>query len=192
MTLAAVLIAAYLLGSIPTSYIVVYRFTGRDIRTMGTGNPGTMNVLDTVGRVPALLVGVGDISKGMAAVALAYLAGMGDAAAVLAALAAVVGHDYPVFLRLAGGNGMAAAIGGLAGLLPIVTAIAVAVAGAIWLGTGSRRLAGLIGLACLPALAYAMQAPDLKMAGVFALIGFTVLKIFRSEGFSPVRSRPTR
>ena len=49
MTFAAVLVVAYLLGSIPTSYIVVYRLTGRDIRSMGSGNPGTMNVLDTVG-----------------------------------------------------------------------------------------------------------------------------------------------
>lgn len=192
MTLAAVLVAAYLLGSIPTSYIVVYRFTGRDIRTMGSGNPGTMNVLDAVGRVPALLVGTGDISKGMAAVAIAYLAGLGDVAAVLAAIAAVAGHDYSLFLRLHGGNGMAAAIGGLAGLLPLPTVIAATLAAVIWRVTGSRRLAGMIGLASVPVLAYTMQAPDLKMAGAFVLIGFTVLKIFRFEGFSPARSRPSR
>ena len=52
MTLAGILLAAYLIGSFPTSYIVVYRLTGRDIRTMGSGNPGAMNVWDSVGFRP--------------------------------------------------------------------------------------------------------------------------------------------
>ena len=64
MTLTVVLAAAYLLGSIPTSYIVVYRYTGCDIRTLGSGNPGAMNVLDTLGFVPAIIAGSGDILKG--------------------------------------------------------------------------------------------------------------------------------
>ena len=58
MTLAVVLVVAYLLGSIPTSYIVVYLLTGRDVRGIGNGNPGTMNVWDNVGLAPALIVAV--------------------------------------------------------------------------------------------------------------------------------------
>ena len=192
MTLAVVLIAAYLLGSIPTSYIVVYRYTGRDIRTMGSGNPGTMNVLDTVGAWPALIVAAGDITKGMAAVGIAYLAGLDDIDAVLAALVTVVGHDYSLFLRLNGGNGMAAAVGAYAALLPVETLIAASLAVTIWLATRSRRAAGLIGLAALPGLAYWFQEPDAKLIGVGVLLAVTVVKIFRFEGFSPARMRSDR
>ncbi len=187
MTLALVLIVAYLLGSIPTSYIVVYRLTGRDIRAMGTGNPGTMNVLDSVGARAAAIVGIGDICKGMAAVGIAYLAGLGDRDAVLAALCAVAGHDWSIFLRLDGGNGMAAAVGGLVALLPQEALLAIAVATAIWLLGGSRRIAGVVGLLLVLALAYAFEAPDVKLIGAVLLLILTALKIFRFEGFSPAR-----
>ena len=192
MTLALVLVAAYLLGSIPTSYIVVYRYTGRDIRTMGTRNPGTMNVLDTLGFGPAAIVGAGDIAKGMAAVSVAYLAGLGDAEAVMAAMVAVLGHDYSLFLRLHGGNGMAAAVGGFAALLPAATTVAVLIAVAVLLTLGSRRIAGVAGLAALPGFAYWLGAPDAKLIGVFVLLLITVIKIFRSEGFLPARVRSDR
>ena len=190
MTLAVVLIVAYLLGSIPTSYIVVYRYTGRDIRTMGTGNPGAMNVLDTVGVVPALIAGFGDILKAMAAVGIAYFAGLDDVGAVAAALVVVIGHDYSVLLRLNGGNGMAAAVGGFIALLPLATLIATSVAVLLWLVLHSRRVGGLVGLLLLPGMAYALGAPETKLIGVLMLLAFTAVKIVRSEGFShaPVRS----
>src|SRR3546814_4418779 len=57
VTVAMALAVAYLLGSIPTSYIVVHLITGRDIRTLGSGNPGMMNVWDNVGLAPAVVVG---------------------------------------------------------------------------------------------------------------------------------------
>lgn len=187
MTLALVLIVAYLFGSIPTSYIVVYRLTGRDIRTMGSGNPGTMNVVDTVGMRAGVLVGVGDICKGMAAVGVAYLAGLSDRDAVLAAMCAVAGHDWSIFLRLDGGNGMAAAVGGLIALLPQEAMIAVPVAVGLYaLGTG-RRIAGIAGLLLLVAVAYVLEAPEAKLIGAVALLTFTVIKIYRFEGFSPAR-----
>ncbi len=192
MTLTVVLVAAYLLGSIPTSYIVVYRYTGRDIRTLGSGNPGAMNVLDTLGFVPAAIVGSGDILKGMAAVGIAYLAGLGDTEAVLAAIVAVIGHDYTVFLRLHGGNGTAAVVGGFAALVPIATLVASSVAVALWLTLRSRRAAGMIALLTMPGLAYWFEAPDVKVAGVIVLLTITALKIIRFEGFSAARARHDR
>src|SRR5262249_54003398 len=98
------LATAYLLGSIPTSYIVVHLLTGRDVRTIGNGNPGAMNVWDNVGLRPAFLVAIGDIAKGAAAVGFAYAMGLHDFGAVCAALMAVAGHDYSLFLRFRGGN----------------------------------------------------------------------------------------
>lgn len=187
MTLALVLIVAYLLGSIPTSYIVVYRLTGRDIRTMGNGNPGTMNVVDSVSMRAGVIVGTCDILKGMAAVGVAYLAGLSDRDAVLAAMIAVAGHDWSIFLRLDGGNGMAAAVGGLIALLPVEALVAVPVAVALYFLGISRRLAGIAGLLLLVALAYVLAAPETKLFGAIALLTFTVVKIYRFEGFSPAR-----
>ena len=189
MTLAVVLVLAYLLGSIPTSYIVVYRLTGRDIRTMGTGNPGTMNVLDSVGFGAALLVGAGDIAKGMAVVGVAYVAGLGDTAAVLAALCAVAGHDFSIFMRLDGGNGTAPAVGAIAALLPLPTAVAVGLAILVWLAVRSRRLAGIAGMLAVPGIAYALDAGDTRVVGALVLLTVTALKIIQSEGFSPVHPR---
>ena len=187
MTLAVVLVVAYLLGSIPTSYIVVYRLTGRDIRTMGSGNPGTMNVLDTLGWRAAGLVAVGDICKGAGAVLLAYGMHLGERDAVLAAMASVVGHDYSIFLRFDGGNGTAAVIGGLLALMPVETLGVAAIGiGAGYL-LGSRRLGGIVGIALIPAVGYATHVSEVTLWGSVLLMAFTVLKIIRFEGFSPAR-----
>ena len=188
MTLAVVLVVAYLLGSLPTSYIVVYRLTGRDIRTIGTGNPGTMNVLDHVGTRAAMLVGLGDIVKGAGAVGVAYWAGLDHLGAISAALAAVAGHDWSIVLRLHGGNGTAAAVGAIAALLPLATLVAAAISIIVYLVLQSRRMAGVAGLVAAPAIAYLLGAHETLIYGAVLLIGFTVLKIIRFEGFSPARS----
>ena len=192
MIVAMAFAIAYLLGSIPTSYIVVYLLTGRDIRSIGNGNPGTMNVWDNVGLAPALLVAIGDIGKGMAAVSVAYLLGLGDTEAVLAALLAVAGHDYSIFLWFQGGNGTAAAIGGLFALVPTATVPAAFIAVALYLTIGSKRFAGAVALACVPVFAYFVAYPDAKLVGVLLLLTVTALKIIRFEGFTPERSRPPR
>ncbi len=192
MIVAMAFAIAYLLGSIPTSYIVVYLLTGRDVRSIGNGNPGTMNVWDNVGLAPALLVAIGDIGKGMAAVSVAYLLGLGDTEAVLAALLAVAGHDYSIFLWFQGGNGTAAAIGGLFALVPTATVPAAFIAVALYLTIGSKRFAGAVALACVPVFAYFVAYPDAKLVGVLLLLTVTALKIIRFEGFTPERSRPPR
>ena len=192
MIVAMAFAIAYLLGSIPTSYIVVYLITGRDIRSIGNGNPGTMNVWDNVGLAPALLVAVGDIGKGMAAVSTAYLLGLSDTHAVLAALLAVAGHDYSIFLWFHGGNGTAAAIGGLFALVPTATVPAAGLAVALYFVTSSKRFSGAIALLTVPVLAYFVAYPDIKIVGVLLLLTVTALKIIRFEGFTPERTRPPR
>lgn len=192
MTLAMVLATAYLLGSIPTSYIVVHRLTGRDIRTIGNGNPGTMNVMDNVGVKPALAVAMGDIAKGMAAVGFAYWMGVSDASAILAALVAIAGHDYSVFLRFDGGNGTAAAIGGLIALVPAASLLAAIVAVTVFLAVRSKRIAGLVGMAALPGLIHAMAYDERLLIGSVVIMLVVSIKIVRFEGFTPVRYRPPR
>jgi acyl phosphate:glycerol-3-phosphate acyltransferase len=189
VTLAIVLVLAYVIGSVPTSYIVAHRLTGRDIRDMGDGNPGMMNVWDNVGFRAAFVVGWGDAGKGMAAVGLAYLLGLDTAGAVAAALVAVMGHDYSIFLRLHGGNGMATAAGGILALVPLAAAPAITLAIVLWLVVGSRRFGGIVGLMIVPGLAYVLELDPTAITGVVLLESVAVLKVIKFEGFVSARSR---
>jgi glycerol-3-phosphate acyltransferase PlsY len=117
------LVGAYLLGSLDWA-VVVARMHGLDIHSVGSGNPGTSNVLRTLGRGPAVMVLTGDMMKGVIAAALGWWAGgLGDPAnapwAYAAVLAAVVGHSFPVFHRFKGGKGVATAGGGLLFIVPL-------------------------------------------------------------------------
>ena len=192
MTLAIVLVIAYFLGAIPTSYLVVHRLTGQDIRNMGNGNPGMMNVLDHVGTVAAIVVGIGDVGKGMAAVTIGLVTDVHEAAPMIAGLVAIIGHDYSIFLMLNGGNGMATAVGGIAALAPLAVTPAVVVALTIVLIAGSRRLAGIISLLLVPAFAYIGNLEPAAISGVILLMTLTALKIISFEGFTQARTRVDR
>ncbi|GAI61810.1 unnamed protein product, partial [marine sediment metagenome] len=114
------IIIGYLLGSIPSAYIAARLATGKDIRQMGGGNVGGLNVHREVGAWPAFAVGIVDLSKGAAAVAIAYwLLDLSPVFVLLAGLAAVIGHNWMVWLKFSGGKGMGATIGALAVLLPV-------------------------------------------------------------------------
>lgn len=107
------LVVAYLVGSVDFA-VIVARMHGVSIHEVGSGNPGTSNVLRTLGRVPAAMVLVGDLMKGIIAAAIGTLAGGGDPLGVWAfsaGLAAVAGHCYPIFHRFKGGKGVATAAG---------------------------------------------------------------------------------
>ncbi len=113
-------VLGYLLGSIPTAYIVTRIATGKDIRQLGGGNVGGLNTYREVGAIPALVVGIVDLSKGAAAVAIAYwLLDVPPLFVMLAGLAAVIGHMWMVFLKFSGGKGMGATFGALAVLMPV-------------------------------------------------------------------------
>lgn len=111
-TAIASILLAYLLGAIPFGYLLVKWRTGRDVRTMGSGNIGATNVLRTTGRAAGVITLLLDIGKGYVAV---WLAGRlsGNSATVMsaAALAAMLGHAYPVFLRFRGGKAVATFLG---------------------------------------------------------------------------------
>ncbi|UCD08359.1 MAG: glycerol-3-phosphate acyltransferase [Dehalococcoidales bacterium] len=124
-------VIAYLLGSIPTAYLVTRFGYRKDIRKLGGGNVGAHNVYENVGILPAIVVGIIDVGKGVASVyiALALLESSDYYYWVFAAaLAAVIGHIWPVFLKLRGGNGIATSIGILFVLMTRESLIALAVA----------------------------------------------------------------
>jgi glycerol-3-phosphate acyltransferase PlsY len=113
-------VLGYLLGSIPSAYIATRLATGKDVRRLGGGNVGGLNVYREVGFLPAVGVGIVDLGKGAASVSIAYwLLDVSQPFVLAAAVAAVVGHNWMVFLKFGGGKGMGPAIGGLFVLLPV-------------------------------------------------------------------------
>lgn len=110
LQIISALIASFLLGSIPSAYIIVKYQQQKDIRQMGSGNVGSMNVRDQLGYKPAIIVLLADAAKGAAAVSLGSFLGA-DPRLCLAA--AVTGHIYPPWLAFKGGKGLATALGGL-------------------------------------------------------------------------------
>jgi glycerol-3-phosphate acyltransferase PlsY len=113
-------VLGYLLGSIPTAYIATRLARGEDVRRLGGGNVGGLNVYREVGLLPAVVVSIVDLGKGAAAVAIAYwLLEVSLPFVLAAAVAAVVGHNWMLFLKFSGGKGMGPAIGGLFVLLPL-------------------------------------------------------------------------
>ena len=106
--LSAVL--GYLLGCIPTGVLVAQIYGVRDIRTLGSGNSGTTNVLRNLGWLPSVLTLVGDCLKGYVACLIGKQLG-GDAGMLAGGLCAILGHDFPVFMGFKGGKGIATSLG---------------------------------------------------------------------------------
>jgi glycerol-3-phosphate acyltransferase PlsY len=120
--LAAVVIVSYLIGAIPTGYIIARAWRGIDIRDYGSGNIGATNVLRTLGRGPFIVVLIADALKGyIPTLATWYVfqdqgAQTAHALQVAAGIAAVLGHDFPVYIGFRGGRGVATSFGVFAAL----------------------------------------------------------------------------
>ncbi len=120
------ILVSYLLGCIPSAYLVGRKFKGVDIRTTGSQNMGAMNTFYVIGFWPGMLVLAMDIGKGMLAIFLTYLTGLVFKIAgnmfvpmeMVAGIVVIAGHNFPVFLKFKGGKGGATAIGVLAIIIP--------------------------------------------------------------------------
>ena len=109
----------YVLGSVPTGYLVGRAF-GVDVREVGSGNIGTANVLRAAGKTAGVLTLAGDMLKGLAPVVVARLSTENEWLIAAVAFAAVIGHCWPVFLRFQGGKAVATGAGTTIGLAPLV------------------------------------------------------------------------
>ncbi len=118
MILTTLLLIAigYLLGAIPSGYLAARWLKGIDLRDCGSGSTGATNVLRNVGKAPALVVFLVDVGKGALAVLLAKSAGLNDWVQVLAGLAALAGHIWPIWLGWKGGKAVATGLGMFLGL----------------------------------------------------------------------------
>ncbi|HWQ54717.1 MAG TPA: glycerol-3-phosphate 1-O-acyltransferase PlsY [Bryobacteraceae bacterium] len=160
MPTVLVLPVAYLLGAIPFGYLLVKWKTGRDVRASGSGNIGATNVLRTTGRAAGITTLVLDALKGFAAVWLADWASGGDAAwTSAAAVVAMLGHGYPVFLRFKGGKAVATFIGAFLYLTPLpLAAVLLVFAGTVaW--TRYISLGSIVAAATFPLAVWLILHP---------------------------------
>lgn len=125
------LLAAYLLGSVPFGYLIGREGAGVDVRRVGSGNVGATNVLRIAGKRPALAVLLLDLAKGCLPVLLGRVLGAPTVVLGAVAVVAVVGHVFPVFLGFRGGKGVATAIGAFLPLALLAALGAIGVFGLI-------------------------------------------------------------
>jgi glycerol-3-phosphate acyltransferase PlsY len=156
LTLAVLVVLAYLCGSIPTG-VLLSRRRGVDPRDIGSGNVGATNVARAAGPTAGLLTLAGDVLKGLGPVLVAGWLGVSNTAIALVGLAALVGHVYSCFLGFEGGKGVATALGVLLGLAPACAVLLVVV---FVLTIARRRYVSLASL-----LAAALTAPFLLVLG---------------------------
>jgi glycerol-3-phosphate acyltransferase PlsY len=171
-----VLAASYLIGSIPFSFLVARAFGVSDVRRVGSGNVGATNVLRNAGKVAGLLAFLLDTGKGAAAAALAAKLVPGvDWLPPAAAVAAVVGHMFPVWLRFEGGKGVATGLGAFAPLAPRAALAALVVFLLVAALTRYVSLGSVAGALALATLAWLWHGPGpLAAAAAFtaALVVF--------------------
>lgn len=158
MTDALLVAAGYVLGSMPWGYWLPRLLRGVDVRTLGSGNAGATNVWRTLGFKLGLVVALLDVAKGAAAALLGLWLG-GDLVAVLAGVAAMVGHWRPLFLSFAKGGKTVATTGGVALALAVLPALAAAGTWIlVFLPTRYASVASLVAAASLPLYAFLFGA----------------------------------
>ena len=202
----AVVLIGYLLGSIPFGVLLARRYAKVDVTKYGSGKMGATNVLRTAGRKSAAMVACLDVLKGMLAVVIAglivgrgYLVvggfGFGTLVAeVLAALAAIAGHIWSVFLKFRGGRGVATFFGGLIALCPPAAIFGGEI---IIIGAGLTRYASLGSLAGAVG-SYAILVPLTIMNGFpieylfYALVGAIIIFVMHRDNISRLVSGKER
>lgn len=169
----ALVVVAYLFGSISFAVLLVRTVTGKDIRAEGSGNAGATNVLRAHGKKLALLVALLDVGKGAAAVALMRLVTADPFWAAAAGVAAVLGHVFPIFYGFRGGKGVATAIGAFLVLAPVPLLCSLALFVVVVALTRYVSLGSVISMVLLPPVAgllFHAPRPVVTAAAVVALL----------------------
>lgn len=172
---AIIAVVAYLLGNISTGIIISKLVAHTDIRSHGSGNAGATNMLRTFGWLPSVLTLMGDCLKAVIATFFGKLVG-GDYGMLIAGVSAIIGHNWPVFYGFKGGKGIAASLGMifvvspmLAGILLLVEIIVVAL-------TRYMSVASMFSAILYPILTFALYPHDLPR--MIAAIIVCVLALF--------------
>jgi glycerol-3-phosphate acyltransferase PlsY len=172
-------VIGYLLGSIPFAYITARLKMGIDIRQVGSGNAGALNVYREVGPIFGLAVLAGDLIKGILAVLIAQWLGLSLIWTCVAGFAAVVGHNWPCFLGFRGGRGAVTIMGVILPLIPIQFAIGFGIAVVAIIITSNIKV-GIIGIAFIPLIAWLFDKEPTLVFYSLALFLFLVARTVTS------------
>ncbi len=173
---AGLVIAAYLIGSIPMGLIFGKLIWKKDLRRFGSHNIGATNAWRILGRKAGLLIFILDFLKGQLGVLLGAYLFASPGAMVVGGLFAVLGHMFPIFIGFRGGKGVATGLGVIAALMPKVTLIVVVVWLVLTLITRYVSVASIIAAVLTPILAAAFKEPIIYF--LFALV-IAVFIVFR-------------
>ncbi len=169
----AIVAVAYLLGSVPFALLVVRALTGKDIRTVGSGNVGATNAVRAAGIPAGIIVTILDVGKGTLPVLLMQAFDPSARWVGATAVAAVVGHCFPVWLRFSGGKGVATGLGAFAVIAPRAILAAVAVWLLVLLVTRIVSLASVLAVASFPVWVFFLERgsrAEVVAASVFAVV----------------------
>lgn len=170
------MVLGYLLGSIPCAYIAARLVKRVDIRKVGGGNVGTVNTMREIGTLPGLGVFFADMAKGALAVLIAQWLGLHLYWVFAVGFAAVAGHNWPVWLKFRGGQGLATTMGVLAVFSPIPFAICFAILLLAVVITSNVRLSAVAGFVFLPLLIWVFGGELSVILYSIALPVFCMLK----------------
>lgn len=182
LSAALIIVAAYLLGSIPFSVIVGYLFAGVDVRKQGSGNAGATNVYRVAGLPAAIIAGVLDVLKGaLPVIAAKSLAPDLHWLPLVAGVAAVVGHIFPIFAGFRGGKGVNTLLGMFLILLPLEIALSFGVFAVVFAATRIVSLGSIcagVSLSLIVLIEKYIMAKNIPTLLLSACFGVTLLILF--------------
>lgn len=172
--IAAYLIGSYLLGAVPFGLFFGKALGGVDVRATGSGNIGATNVLRAAGKKAAVLTLLADCLKGLIPVLVASRLFPEMHLDVYSGIAAILGHNYPVYLRFKGGKGVATSFGVVLAIAPLTGVVCLsawAAAAAVW---KYSSLSALVAFACYPLITFALRG-DSRPHGILSLFVFGMI-----------------
>ncbi len=192
------LVGAYLVGSIPTAYIAGRWRRGIDIRQYGSGNVGASNLVRLKAKWLAIVVTITDLGKGIFMVWAAQAAGLSITQQVAVGLAAIIGHNWPVFLRFSGGRGVLTTAG-VAFFLPLANGplvpwpliISLSLAAIFVFGFHNLPVGTIAGMAALPLVSWLAGEPLALTLGFLAMFFVMVIRRLTAPKSSLTASVPT-
>jgi glycerol-3-phosphate acyltransferase PlsY len=169
------IIASYLIGAVPFGLLFTRLFSGIDVRNVGSGNIGATNVLRAAGKKAAALTLLADALKGYIPVFIIRMLFADDMTTALAAAAALLGHNFPVYLKFKGGKGVATSFGVVLAVSPWIGAVCLLawlIAALLW---RYSSLSALVAFACYPLLTMFAPSPPARPYGVLSLFVFGMI-----------------
>ncbi|MDQ7003874.1 MAG: glycerol-3-phosphate 1-O-acyltransferase PlsY [Ghiorsea sp.] len=168
--------ATYFVGAIPFGLLFARWLTGKDPREHGSGNTGATNALRTGGKKVGILTLIADVFKGVIPVSMAMALDFNESQILIVALAAFLGHIFPVYLKFKGGKGVATMFGVLLPWEPLTAVISFAVWLIVFKLTRYVSLASILAGFALPLAAWGLGASDAAVVGCLIVGGIMTIR----------------